>query len=361
MSTRAVTEDAPAASTELETPESLAEALDSGFLPDDPNYRLIGTFKPAEKKEAPAASAETPEKKDKADIGDASAASAAETAAASAAAATQERKPGKTAAASENRWQKVTRENRELRERIARLEGRAEAQPSAQRENQPESRPAAEAGKGRPEPKIDEVDSKTGKPKYATYEDYMRDLRAWDRDEALRQFQETSAKTQREQQLQQAERTLAEGFTKKLEPARKAHPDFDAVALNEDLIIPRGSVTDGFLLDSEHAGEMLYYLGQHPEILEGFYANHDPKTGKYVNRITPFAQARELTRIEQQFSAKSIASPARTVTQAPRPPNQVAGKGTVAPDAVAQAVEDQDQETYAREANARELARLKRK
>jgi hypothetical protein len=356
MSTTAVTEETPAVSTEP----------NSQFLPTDKNYRLTGEM-PADTQEAPAASPEKKETEKSADTEGAPAASAqaADTAAASAAAETQERKgpaQTKTARSSESRQAKLSRENRELRELVARLEGRAEASPSAQREIQQGSQPATEVkGKGRAEPKIDEVDSKTGKPKYATYQDFQNDLRAWDREEALRQFNETSARTQREQQMQQAERTLAEGFTKKLEPARKAHADFDTVALNEDLIIPRGSVTDGFLLDSEHSGEVLYYLGQHPEILEGFYRDYDPKTGRYVNKITPFAQARELTKIELQLSGKSQSSPARTITQAGRPPNQVSGKGTVSPDAVEQAVKDQDQETYTREANARELARLKRK
>ena len=60
----AVTDSASAA--ELETPDNLAEALDTGFLPDDPHYRLTGEFKdkdkekPPEKADAPAAPTENP-------------------------------------------------------------------------------------------------------------------------------------------------------------------------------------------------------------------------------------------------------------------------------------------------------------
>jgi hypothetical protein len=343
MSTTAVTDSASAAEREV---TSLDDGIKTGFLPDDPHYRLTGEFK---KEEASAASEQEELPATPGDKGDDKTAAASETAHPQI-----EEKKGKTAASSESRWAKITRENRELREKLA-----ARETPEPQRDTPQASQPAAEAS-GRPEPKIDEVDPKTGKAKYTTYDDYQRELRKWDREEALREFQTTSAKTAKERELQHAEQVLKEGFNKKLETGRTQHVDFDQVALNPDLIIPRGSVVDGFLLDSDHAGEVLYHLGQHPEILEGFYGNHDPKTGKYVNKVTPFAQARALTKIEEQFD-KSVSSSAKPVTQAPRPAHQVSGNGTVVKDAVAQAVDDQDQETYMREANARELARRKRK
>ena len=58
---------------------------------------------------------------------------------------------------------------------------------------------------------------------------------------------------------------------------------------------------------------------------------------------------------------KSSSSSAKPVTQASRPPHQVSGKGTVAKDAVEQALDDGDFETYQRTQNAKDLARLKRK
>ncbi len=131
-------------------------------------------------------------------------------------------------------------------------------------------------------------------------------------------------------------------------------------------------MTELFLLDSDHAGEVLYHLGQHPEILGGFYANHDPKTGKFQSLITPQRQFRKLMEIEASLTgtgsgasgddkSSSSSSSAKPVTQASRPPHQVSGKGTVAKDAVEQALDDGDFETYQRAQNAKELARLKRK
>jgi hypothetical protein len=379
MTTSADTAAASAAATEIQTPNSLEEAMETGFLPEDPHYRLTGEFK-ADKTEPSAGSKEKQDAEKLSGKEEASAASGvtkdADTAAASAAADTQEKRTQqKTSATSESRWAKLARENRELKAELARAKT---AQPPTEttRDTKQASQPAAETGAAAPaKPKIDDVDPKTGKAKYANYGEYEAAKDEWLQSEAIRKFTETSTKTQREQELARAEQTLAEGFAKKLDVSRKAHTDFDTVALNPDLVIPKGSVTDGFLLDSAHAGELLYHLGQHPEILEGFYGNHDPKTGKYVNKVTPYAQARELTKLEIEIAGKASAgssgtgssgtsqsqsSSARPVTQAPRPPHQTSGKGSVAKDAVEQAVEEGDTESYIREQNARELARRKR-
>jgi len=217
-----------------------------------------------------------------------------------------------------------------------------------QRETRQDSQPAAETkAKARPEPKIDEVDSKTGKAKYATYDDYMRDLRAWDREQTLKEFQDTSAKTAKEREQQQVQQTIATEWGKRVETAVAKYADYNEVALNPDLPIKQGSVVDMFILDSPHGTDVLYHLGQNPAELDR------------INKLNPISQARELTKIELKLSEEKSTS-AKPVTQAPRPPHQVSGKGTVSKEAVEQAVEDQDQETYARAMNARELARRKR-
>lgn len=336
MTTNAVTEETPAVSDSLET----------GFLPQDEHYRLTGEMKSDE------VTTETPSEKEPAS------AAASETAAASEPASSQkettEEKPaGKTSATSESRWQKLSRENRELKERLSKVE-------AAPRETQQVSQPAAET-KPDARPKIDDVDPKTGKPKYATYGEFETAKDDWLLNAGLRKFQEEQSKLSDTQRQQHAERVLAEGMVKKFETSRTKHADFDQVALNPDLCIPKQSVTDIFLLESEHAGEVAYHLGQHPEILTGFYGDHDPKTGRWVNKITPGQQYRALMAIEAKFSGTSAKPATQAVTNAPRTPHQVSGKGTVAKDAVEQAVEDGDTETYMREANARELARQKRK
>lgn len=372
-----------ASAAELETPHSMDEAMETGFLPDDEHYRLTGEFKSENTDASAAAKKDDKEKENQSEKDDASAASSdADTAAASAAAqAAEEEKnengkgpaQSKTAQTSENRWQKRERELKELREENARLKSQS-SQPQQRSEPQQPSQAATETkAKAAPKPKIDDVDAKTGKPLYKNFAEYEDAKDAWLKTETLREWQETQAKTQQLTEQQTREREIGQSLTKKFEPVRAKYPDFDKVALNENLTIPKGSVTELFLLDSDHAGEVLYHLGQHPEILGSFYASHDPKTGKFTSLITPQRQFRKLMEIEASLTGssgsgtgasgddKSSSSSAKPVTQASRPPHQVSGKGTVSKDAVEQALDDGDFETYQRAQNAKELARLKKK
>ena len=400
MSKAAVTSDASAASDHSNERET-----SSRFLPDDSNYRLTGEM-PAEdletaatqrvdledhipegireereqerasgKKGASAATTEIEEQGDDADTGEASAASDSETAAASEAARTQK---GKTPATSESRWAKLSRENRELREKNARLEGekqaRGEGSSAATRDTTQGSQPAAAAttSTGTPKPKIDDVDA-SGKPKYKSYAEYEDAKDQWLSDEAVRKFQETTQRSTREEQARNAEAEIGKALVKKFEGPRAKYEDFDTVALGDHWINPMGSVTDLFLIDSDHAGEVAYYLGQHPEITAGFYQWVDQKAGKFTNKISPQRQFRKLMEIEAQVAGNGAGdgesgeeptgkrTSARPVTKAPPPPHQVSGKGTVSKDAVTDAIEKGDSDTYMREMNARTLAERTRK
>jgi hypothetical protein len=354
MSTPAVTPGAPAA------PKPTHDDKRADFLPTDEHYRLTGEM-PAVKDD-PAPSTE-PEKKPPVKQEE-STPSESETAAAPEAAKTQEKEKTqqRTAAASESRWAKITRENRELREKYAKLEA-TRARDAEERETKPAPQPAAAQpstdGK-RPEPKITDVDPNTKKPKYATWEDFNRDLRAYDRAEALREFQETSQKSAEERKQSEAFEAIGRSLAEKFAPSREKHPDFDAVALNPDLIMPIGSVTDLFIQDSPHAGEVVYYLGQHPEILEGWYGDFNLKTGTWTNKVTPQQQFRKLMEIEATLSGATGPTPAKPITAAPRPPNQTSGKGVISKDAVEAAVAAGDTEGYMRIQNERALARRKK-
>lgn len=358
----AVTAEASAASNSLE------DAFETGFLPEDPEYRRTG--KMPDKDDASATGQEedeqeleteveeesdekeTPAPNDKSD----DTAAASETAK-----TTQEKKEPvtqKTAKTSENRYQKITRENKELREKLARSEGRDEGRQSVQqptRDNQQATTQTAAEQKNTPPPRptIDDVDPKTGKAKYSTYAEYETAKDEWLRADVLRTFQESTNQSQRQQQQTEQQRAIVENLNKKFEASRAKHDDFDAVALNKDLIMPMGSVTDLFLQDSEHGGEIAYHLGQHPEILQGFYGDFDSKTGRFTNKITPQQQFRKLMQIEAELS-KEKTTPARPVTRAGRPPHQTSGNGSVGKDAIEQALEEDDTDSYMSEANSRD-------
>ena len=355
--------------------ESIEEALESGFLPSDPEYRKTGKFsdpKPAAKPEKTdeeeqqeyeqqleEQSGEQHDEQDPAASGEQD----GESAAASQAAETAGEKTGKPSRSrgqSESRWAKLSRENRELRERLARAEGQHEPAAAQTRDSSQASQPAAAATpKGRAEPKIDDVDPKTGQPKYADYDEFIRDQRKWDREQAVLEFEAKNATTERERQQRAVQETISREWTRRVTEAEKEMPDFREVALDVDVPVKAGSVVDAFILDSPIGPKVLYNLAKDPDLLERIqgtpvYDNKGVLTG-FRGGMNPLAQARELTKLELKLSGSGrVGSSAQPVSAAPRPPHQSSGKGTVTKDAVEEAVKTSDQNTYARSANERD-------
>jgi hypothetical protein len=354
MSTPAVTVETPAVSERRQASEH------STFLSNDKHYRLTGEL-PEEKPQDV-----KPEVEDQ-PVKEGDSAPPSETAAGSEPAKPQERRTQQT---SENRWQKLSRENRELRERLAKV------QTPPQRETSPTPQPAAEVktDKARTEPQYTDKDEKTGLPKYKDYNDYLRDLRAWDREEAIREFESRSAKTTREQQLQQAAQIVEKHVAESAAKARQKYPDYNdtikAVMGEKDehgrdaLFYTSGSHIDAFFLDAEggrSGHDVMYYLAKNWNDARHIFARD--AQGNYL--MNPVRQIAELTRLEDRMNGHSAkpapAPPAKPVTRAPQPPHQTSGNGAVSKDAVSEAVEAGDADTYIREQNARALARRKGK
>ena len=342
MSTQAVTPETPAVSTD--TPNS-------SFLPESKEYRRTGEL-PDE-----AVSQEREEKQESVQE-DSSTAAASE-------AAEQEQEKGpersKTAATSESRWAKLSRENRELRERLQRLE----AEPPRRREVQQEPPPAKDA-KANAEPQLEDVDE-NGKAKYATLGEYLAAHAKWVKEEAIREFQETSAKTQREQQQQEMERTIQKTVNERIQAIRKTHPDYDEMVAGvmeakddlgrEAFFYTKGSHIDGFFLDSDLGHEIMYEIAKNPDDYLHIFARDE--RGNYL--MNPVRQLRELAKIENSLEKPPVQKPAPRISQAPPPPRQVSANGVVAKDAVEDAVEKGDSDAYIREQNARILAARKSK
>lgn len=354
----AVTEDASAVS-EREPSSTL--------MPTDKHYRLTGempekldtggTQRKDEEDHIPQVLKDEEEKQSAAsgDKDDVKTASASE-------AVPQKELQQKTAQTSESRWQKITRENRELRDRLARVEGAQSAQP---RETQQASQPVAE-NKGRPT--ATDKDPKTGEPLYKTWQELTTAQENWLIEEATRKANEAWDKKAHEQTLQQAEERIQQEINKRTEQARKDHPDYDDTISEllarktpdgkELIFFPKGSAVDMFFAESPKSQDIFYEIGKNPDKYAEIFA-HDAQ-GKFI--MHPVRQLRLLAQIEGKLDSPKaeIVPPAKPVTAAGRPPHQVSGKGTVAKDAVAQAVEDGDSEAYIRETNARELARRKK-
>ena len=265
----------------------------------------------------------------------------------------------------DERIQELANRNRELLERLERLE-RA-PQPSAEPKREAAaSQPAAETKKAKP--KLGDNDTKTGKP--------FTSLEAWS--DAVDQWNEERLNTVLEERLTKAEqahsqadqkRRADEDLGSKLIVGREKYDDFDKVAFNPELTIPIGSPVDIFVRNSENSAELLYHLGKHPEILNKFYhyvPGKDDRPGKltgvFEQLVHPTLQMMEMAKIEARLARDSetpVKQPsAKPITQAPRPPHQVSGKAPT-PDPLAKAVDEGDQEAFTRLENERILAKRK--
>lgn len=389
MSTTAVTPEAPAVSRSNRSEREPS----SHFLPTDKNYRLTGEMpdelEPAgsqrdQGERIPEGIREEREQEKHSSVKqDDPAASDSDTAAASEAAETQEKKgpaQSKSAQTSQSRWRQREDELKTLRAENARLK----AQPPSSDTKQT-SQPAAEvkteakAEASNPRPKPTDVDDK-GKAKYATYDAYLDARDEWNQGEAIRKFQAESAKSEKDRQLTAAKQTIERTVNERVAKARKDYTDYDSVMgeaiaqkneHGQDLLyIPEGGPIDLFLLDSDRGQDVFYEIAKNLEQHAHIFARD--AQGKFS--LNPVRQLRELAKIENSLGAASVKeapvkekdkadspAPAKPITRAAPPVPTVSGKGTVAKDAVEQAVAEQDTDTYIREQNKRALDRLKGK
>lgn len=374
MSTPAVTEPV-SAPVEQETPEvSIQERLDHATAPELKTWREKGDIPPVRpaKEAAPAAAVaepkpEVPEVTEVKPAPDASAPSTPADAAAPPA-VPQKKHRDKTKEDTARRFDEILSEVKALRQEKEEWQRR-----SAPRETpapQPEAKPSA-----RPEPKIDDLDA-NGKPKYTDYAQYLADVRKFDReqylaevDERLQKADQTRQQTEQQRREAEQQRILGEGLNRKFETARKKHSDFDAVALAPTVEIPPGSVVDVFLLDSDHAGEVAYYLGQHPEILKEFYQVTERIGGgkdmglatKFTNLVNPMRQHRRLLEIEREVSASPEVPPAlKPPANLPPPPTELSARRSAPVDDADAALARGDTASYMRIVNARETKAARR-
>jgi hypothetical protein len=354
--TPAVEVAAPAAVEEQEV--SLQERLNNATEEEYAAWEKGGEFPPIKPKETPKTETPAVSKEETTS----SAAKVGETTAkAETAPATEPGKPQKKRDV-DGRVAQLLKERKEAEEkwdaRFKELESRLAkpAEPSAK----PESSSAAETKATDPEPELGGNNPKTGKP-YQSVAEWQKEHTAWLRAQVMAEVEGKLTKTEQQRQQTEAERFLNEGLATKFEVGRKKYPDFDKVVSNPDLYLPRGSAADVFIRNSENAAEVAYYLGQHPEILEGFY--HEPqgkdrKKGEYENTIHPSLQMMELARIEARLTGTVQATPppkpSATTKPLPPPPTVLSGKSSPSGDPADEAVKKRSFSDFEKIENDRE-------
>lgn len=212
-----------------------------------------------------------------------------------------------------------------------------------------------------PEPELGGVNPQTGKP-YATVADWQKTHTAWMRANLMAEVKGELTKTEQQRTEREQERVLNEGLSAKFEPGRAKYADFDQVVGNPRLFLPRGSTADIFIRNSEHAAEVVYHLGQHPEILQSFYRDPTGKegmTGSYENAIHPTLQAIELAKIEARLTAPAPVTPTpkpsvQVIKPLPPPPTVLSAKNSAAGDPIEEAVRNKNFADFEKAANESE-------
>jgi hypothetical protein len=259
------------------------------------------------------------------------------------------RKPNlKTPADSENRFNEILEERGRLKQQLETL------QEQLRKVSEP-AKPASEPAEPIevPAPRIDDL-TDNGEPRFKTIAEWQDAVRAFDREQILKEVESRQAKTQEEQRRARVDKTINDGWKTRVAEAAKKYSDYDAVALNKDLKIPSGSLLENFLLDSEHGAHVLYELGKNPGELER------------ISRIqNPQRQFRALLDIEAKFSAAPAAPAPKKITAVTAIPHEIGGSGTVLPDESEQAAIDAETDPqavrrYIEAENRRALAKRKR-
>lgn len=324
-------------SSAAETPTSL-ESLSSEELA---SWRMTGKFP-----EAPAKPADTPPASEEVST---------ETPPANEPATPAEPKEPvaapKTAAEkrNEDRFQELTRHNRELKAKLDAAEAKLKEAPAetVKVEKPAEATTAAEK-EGELKAPVEPVEPDENDPKYPTWDEYQKAMREFRK--AERQYNRELVAYETKKAIQEAEQKRAERdkgnevqktWNKKLETAKSKHTDFEAVAKN----VPFNETAASFILDSEIGPEILYHLGSNLDDAER------------IKGLTPMQTARELTRIEDSLTKPPTAPGPKRVPSAPAPPTEVGSRSTTQVDDVEEALSSGNQKAYQDRMNAREIAK----
>lgn len=155
------------------------------------------------------------------------------------------------------------------------------------------------------------ADGKPDVSKYESYDKYLEDVSGWRVRQELKTEREKGEKESQKRASQEYLRQSKAVFDERAEDFREAHDDFDEVAFAEDLSVST-AMTEA-ILDSDLGPQILYHLG------------HNPKEAGRIARLSPYAAAREIGKLEAKLSTPTPKKPSK----APEPINPVGGKSGV--------------------------------
>jgi hypothetical protein len=217
-------------------------------------------------------------------------------------------------------------------------------------------------------PHRNDVDEKTGQPKYATDEEFLEARDAYVFEQASKKTRSDIAKEDGERRVAEQNRLQQQKWQNNLKIAVERHEDFAKVCQIDDKgafqspelkQIKSNGVLDGWLLDSDFGGLMLYY-----------FASNKGEVAR-IDSMNAFAAARELTRIEEKLSGvvsttaskqeeKLDDSTKPQVSKAPAPASSVGGRATAPVDEAEAALKRGDFRSYRETENKKEYLAKKK-
>lgn len=258
----------------------------------------------------------------------------------------------------EDRFQELTRHNRELKAKLDAAEAKLKEAPAdpVKVEKPAEATPAA-VKEGELKAPVKPVKPKQGdfqtweafeeaKGKYEDdHEKYVEDLIEYKAD--LKAAEKVDKAESKRAERDKGEE-VAKSWNKRVEEFKVKHPDFNDKAKNlpfpKDVAANQAFAT--FILDPENDGpSLLYHLGDNLEEAER------------IAGLGQIAVIRELTRLEDSLKKPPAAPGPKRVPSAPAPPTEVGSRSTTQVDDVEEALSSGNQKAYQDRMNAREIAK----
>jgi len=189
------------------------------------------------------------------------------------------------------------------------------------------------------EPKLDDFLSDPD-----PYAAYARAVGKWEAKQQIAQFQaEQAQRVQRDRDIARVDAVMAEG--------PKKYPDWDLTPLQGHMDGPSAAYVAALIFESPLSVELLYHFSK------------TPAEARRLAAMEPLAAARAFGSLESQLSTpppSRIATPTKTVSTAPEPPQTLGSRHTPnAGDEVEAAILAGDTGRYIEAENRRELAKMK--
>lgn len=150
-------------------------------------------------------------------------------------------------------------------------------------------------------PQAEVTNDKPREDQFNTYGDYLEALADWKADQKLSQWQQTQSQQQKQLTEQQEQQRQAERIQSILRKGEDKYDDFEQAVKSMDVEFSKPALLA--IAESELAADITYYL-----------ATHDQEAQRLAS-LTPFAQAKEIGKLEDKLSSPPI----KKVSKAPEP------------------------------------------